>query len=134
MVELEIDALPVDLELELWAHLAAAIGIQLSVDSVHLSVGISSDRADHLGVQGLEELVFFFLENVLLVVRLDLGVPGTELCRGLPVRGCRCLRLGRRILPGKDVCLVCSDLLVETFDLCLAHAAVEGSGFLDHLF
>ena len=73
MVELVIDALPVDLELELWAHLAAAIGIQLSVDSVHLSVGISSDRADHLGVQGLEELVFFFLENVLLVVCLDLG-------------------------------------------------------------
>ena len=73
MVELVIDALPVDLELELWAHLAAVIGIQLSVDSVHLSVGISSDRADHLGVQGLEELVFFFLENVPLVVCLDLG-------------------------------------------------------------
>jgi len=66
VVELVIDALPVDLELELWAYLAAAIGIQLSV-------GISSDRADHLGVQGLEELVFFFLENVLLVVCLDLG-------------------------------------------------------------
>ena len=27
-----------------------------------------------------------------------------------------------------------SDLLVETFDLCLAHAAVKGSGFLDRLF
>ena len=73
MVELVTNALPVDLKLELWAHLAPTIGIQLSVDSVHLIVEISSDQADHLGVKGLEELVFFFLENVLVVGGLDLG-------------------------------------------------------------
>ena len=74
MVELVTDALPVDLELELWAYLAPTIGIQLSVDSVHLIVEISSDQADHLGVKGLDELIYFFLQNVLVVVGLDLDL------------------------------------------------------------